>query len=128
MPLFTAPHPDWPWTLEVGNTSPARSPTSRFDWADVRTALDLTARDPEVFVALRQTDPADPKNYWFFQSAAALTGEHRGWYVVGCGFRGGAGPCYMERCLPRLEQAEELFETVWTGGTLDLTDYEDFQL
>lgn len=120
----TAPHAGWPWTLTVNGVA-----VSRFDWADIDLALRELEPDPDSFLILEQKDPADPQRYWYLQSAVASQGPHAGYSIVGCGFSGPDGRKesrkYYERILPWVGDVTPLFQAVWQGQPLDLSQFSD---
>ena len=102
--LGAQPHSGWSWSLSVNGVL-----TAHFDWEDVARALDGLGPHDDSFVILEQRKG---KDYWFIQSAVALTGPHTGEYVVGVGC-GGAG------------RAVDMFRAAWQGKPLDFTGFED---
>lgn len=114
------PHPDRPWQLTVNGM-----PTSKFSWADIESSLRKLCPDNDSFVILEQKDPKDSKNYWYIQSAIALAGPDQGKYTIGVGYGGQDKRAYLERHVPRVEDALSIFRLVHQGKPVDLSGFKD---
>ena len=113
------PHPDWPWTLSEGGNL-----FRTFTWKNIEYDLAELYPDNDSFLILEQKDPADETRYWFIQSAIALKGPQKDFYIVGVGWNGPEGGHLMERC-GGAREAVELFRAAWRGEHLDFTGFED---
>ena len=70
------PHPDWPWTLSEGGNL-----FRTFTWNNIEYDLAELYPDNDSFLILEQKDPADETRYWFIQSAIALKGPQKDFYL-----------------------------------------------
>ena len=114
--LGAQPRGGWSWSLSVNGM-----PVPHFHWEDVARALDGLEPHEDSFVILEQRKGQD---YWFIQSAVALTGPHTGEYVVGVGWNDDKGKHYTERC-GGAGRAVDRFRAAWQGKTLDFSGFED---
>ena len=117
------PRKDWPWTLTMG---PILGPRKDPAWGNIENGLKALIQDGDSFLILEQKDPANPKRYWFIQSAIALQGPHAGEYTLEVGYKGADGVGYLlDRSFPRLEEILPWFEQAFAGKKLDLSGFED---
>ena len=114
------PHPDWPWQLTVSGM-----PTLQFGWADIEAAVRKLVPETDSFVILEQKDPKNDKSYWYIQSAIALRGPNHGTYTVGVGYGGGDKRAYLERHVPRVEDALSDFRLAHQKKPINLSGFED---
>lgn len=114
--LGAQPRSGWSWSLSVNGM-----PVAHVSWEDVTKALDGLCPHEDSFVILEQRKGQD---YWFIQSAVALSGPHTGEYVVGVGWNDDKGRHYMERC-GGAGRAVDMFRAAWQGKTLDFSGFED---
>lgn len=117
------PHSGWPWTLSEGGNV-----RREFSWEDIEHDLAELYPDNDSFLILEQKDPADSKRYWYIQSAIALAGPNKDYYIVGVGWPGESGPALVERCYhwKDLDTVIGMFQRAFRGESLDLTGYESF--
>lgn len=114
--LDAQPRQGWPWTLTVNGLS-----TDSVTWEAVARALDGLGPHEDSFVILEQRKGTD---YWFIQSAVALSGPHTGEYVVGVGWNDAGGRHLVERC-GGAGRAVDMFRAAWQGKRLDFSGFED---
>ena len=117
------PHPDWPWTLSEGGNL-----FRTFTWNNIEYDLAELYPDNDSFLILEQKDPADETRYWFIQSAIALKGPQKVFYIVGVGWNGVSGPVLVERCYhwKDLDTVIGIFEQAFQRKPVDLSGYESF--
>ncbi len=114
------PHPDWPWSLSVGSLSFPRP-----DWETLEDALRGLRPDSDSFLILEQKDPADPKNYWFLQSAVNLAGPRPGWYTVEAGWGSKQGKALKDLDARTVEEVIPFFRAAYERKPLDLSKFQD---
>ena len=114
------PNPEWPWTLSEGGNL-----FRTFTWNNIEYDLAELYPDNDSFLILEQKDPADETRYWFIQSAIALKGPQKDFYIVGVGWSAPEHNQMWELCVPQVEQAIGYFEDAYTKKHVDLTGFED---
>lgn len=116
----THPYSDWPWTLTVDGI-----PRTDFTWADIRREVGNLNLAQDSFLILEKKNPADPKQYWYIQSAVNRAGEQFGQFTVGVGYAAPQGPALFERCERTAEDVLPWFEAAFQGRPVDLSRFED---
>ena len=117
------PRKDWPWALTMG---PILGVRKNPGWSNIENGLKALIQDGDSFLILEQKDPANPKRYWFIQSAIALQGPHQGEYTLEIGYKGenGAGRL-LDRTFPHLEDLFPWYEAAFAAKKLDLSGFDD---
>lgn len=110
----------WPWKLTVDGR-----PSAGFAWADICRELGNLVPEQDSFLILEKTSPADPKQYWYIQSAIATAGENAGRFIVGVGYPTPDGPALFERYEDTFQAVIPWFEAAYQGAPLDLSQFED---
>jgi len=115
------PHPDWPWTLNLGGEN-----SLQLSWDILESELrELNLEDPDSFLILEQKDPADPKHYWFIQSAINRAGPRPGWYTVEVGWGSKQGRALKDLDVRTVEEVIPYFRAAYDRKPLDLSGFED---
>lgn len=115
------PHPDWPWTLNLGGM-----PSARLSWDILESELrKLNLEDPDSFLILGQHDPAAPDNEWFIQSAMNRAGPRPGWYTVEVGWNSSKGRYLRDLDVRTVEEVIPFFHTAYDRKPVDLSKFED---
>lgn len=118
-PVPPQPHPDWPWSLNIGGglrSNPA--------WQDIESALRELTQEENSFLILEQEEPGNPEHYWFIQCAMARQGPDRGRYFVEIGASSRAHRLW-ERMVPDVQAAVEVFFTAYQQRSVDGSGFRE---
>ena len=118
-PVPPQPHPDWPWSLNIGGglrSNPA--------WQDIESALRELTQEENSFLILEQEEPGNPEHYWFIQCAMARRGPDRGRYFVEIGASSRAHRLW-ERMVPDVQAAVEFFFTAYQQRSVDGSGFRE---
>ena len=118
-PVPPQPHPDWPWSLNIGGglrSNPA--------WQDIEAALRELTQEENSFLILEQEEPGNPEHYWFIQCAMARRGPDRGRYFVEIGASSRAHRLW-ERMVPDVQAAVEFFFTAYQQRSVDGSGFRE---
>ena len=118
-PVPPQPHPDWPWSLNIGGglrSNPA--------WQDIESALRELTQEENSFLILEQGEPGNPEHYWFIQCAMARRGPDRGRYFVEIGASSRAHRLW-ERMVPDVQAAVEFFFTAYQQRSVDGSGFRE---
>ena len=116
------PHPDWPWTLNVGGELWPDFDTWEMIVSELR---ELNLEDPDSFLILEQKDPNDPKSNWFIQSAMNRAGPRPGWYTVEIGWGSRQGMALWDLDVRTVEEVIPYFRTAYDREPVDRSGFED---
>ncbi len=115
------PNKDWPWALNLGGV-----PSRQLSWDILESELrELNLEDEDSFLILEQKDPADPKNYWYIQSAINRAGPRPGWYTVEVGWGSKQGKALKDLDVRTVEEVIPFFRTAYDRKPVDLSRFED---
>ena len=118
-PVPPQPHPDWPWSLNIGG-----SLRSNPAWQDIESALRELTQEENSFLILEQEEPGNPEHYWFIQCAMARQGPDRGRYFVEIGASSRAHRLW-ERMVPDVQAAVEFFFTAYQQRSVDGSGFRE---
>ena len=110
----------WYWTLTVDGI-----PSADFDWPALEQGLERLRPDRDSFVALERMDPNDPREAGFLQCTVILQGEHRGRYLLECGYPGPEGPVLRQRETASLAEVRAAFQAVYRQKGTDFPGFSD---
>ena len=116
------PHPDWPWTLNVGGELWPDFDTWEMIVSELR---ELNLEDPDSFLILEQKDPGDPKSNWFIQSAMNRAGPRPGWYTVEIGWSSRQGTALWDLDVRTVEEVIPYFRAAYDRKPVDRSGFED---
>jgi len=115
------PHKDWSWSLNLGGKQ-----SKLLSWDILESELrELNLEDPDSYLILEQTDPADSKNYWFIQSAINRAGPRPGWYTVEVGWGSKQGKALKDLDVRTVEEVIPYFRAAYDRKPVDLSKFED---
>jgi len=115
------PKKDWPWELNLGGV-----PSRQLSWDILESELrKLNLEDEDSFLILEQKDPADPKNYWFIQSAINRAGPRPGWYTVEVGWGSHQEMALKDLDVRTVEEVVPYFRAAYDRKPLNLSKFKD---